>query len=470
MEKKAKIIATLGPAIYSENKLKKLVDLGVDAFRINFSHNTNGINKIISRIRKVEKKNGKKLSLIADLQGVKLRIGKVKNENQKISFNQKFVFDNKKTPGDTQRVAFPYPKIIKKLKKGNKILIDDGKYLFSVIGKKGNSVITKCRSQNCIIKSNKSFHVPNLDITFNKLTVKDKKDIKTAVKLGCNWIALSYLQNEKLILETRKLIKKDMGIISKIENKHALKNIKKIIQSTDSIMIARGDLAIDIGHSEVPKVQLSLIKKCSQFSKSVIVATQMLESMIENNTATRAEINDIATAIFQGADTVMLSAEAAIGKFPTQAVSTMTQTILSTEKYKREHIEDFKNSIITNKDPVKSILLSVKDMAYNPDVKAIIVFSNSGKSAKLVSAMRPAAKIVTISPNINVSRQVSLLWGVQSINSRDANGWKDMMSISKEIIKKLRFIKKNDFVVITAGLPFGKAGMTNMVRLYKVGS
>ena len=470
MEKKAKIIATLGPAIYSENKLKKLVDLGVDAFRINFRHNTNGINKIISRIRKVEKKSAKKLSLIADLQGVKLRIGKVKNENQKISFNQRFVFDNKKTPGDSQRVAFPYPKIIKKLKKGNKILIDDGKYLFSVIGKKGNSVITKCRSQNCIINSNKSFHVTNLDITFNKLTVKDKKDIKTAVKLGCNWIALSYLQNEKLILETRKLIKKDMGIISKIENKHALKNIKKIIQSTDSIMIARGDLAIDIGHSEVPKVQLSLIKKCSQFSKSVIVATQMLESMIENNTATRAEINDIATAIFQGADTVMLSAEAAIGKFPTQAVSTMTQTILSTEKYKREHIEDFKNSIFTNKDPVKSILLSVKDMAYNSDVKAIIVFSNSGKSAKLVSAMRPAAKIVTISPNINVSRQVSLLWGVQSINSRDANGWKDMMSISKEIIKKLRFIKKNDFVVITAGLPFGKAGMTNMVRLYKVGS
>ena len=269
---------------------------------------------------------------------------------------------------------------MKKIKKGNKILIDDGKFLFTVISKKGNSIITKCRTHNCVIRSNKSFHIPNLDMTFNKLTQKDKKDIKTAIKLGCNWIALSYLQNEKLILETRKLIKKDMGIISKIENKHALKNIKKIIQSTDSIMIARGDLAVDIGHSEVPKVQLSLIKKCSQFSKSVIVATQMLESMIENNTATRAEVNDIATAIFQGADTVMLSAEAAIGKFPTQAVSTMTETILSTEQYKREHIEDFKNSIIANKDPVKSILLSVKDMAYNSNVKAIIVFSNSGNN------------------------------------------------------------------------------------------
>ena len=470
MEKKAKIIATLGPAIYSESKIKKVVDLGVDAFRINFSHNTKGMNKVVSRIRKVEKLKEKKLSLIADLQGVKLRIGKFEKENQKINFDQKFTFDLKQNPGNINRVNFSYPKIFKKLRKGNSILIDDGKYLFKVIKIQKNKLITKCKSHNCILKNNKSVHIPNLDISFNKLTLKDKKDIKSAVKLGCNWIALSYLQNEKLILEARKLIKNDMGIISKIENKHALKNIERIIQVTDSIMIARGDLAIDIGHSEVPKVQLSLIKKCSESSKSVIVATQMLESMIENNTATRAEINDIATAIFQGADTVMLSAEAAIGKYPAQAVSTMKQTILSTEKYKREHIEDFKNSIIANKDPVKSILLSVKDIAYNPNVKAIIVFSNSGKSAKLVSAMRPAAKIVTISPNINVCRQVSLIWGVKAINSRDANGWKDMMSISKEIIKKLKFIKKNDFVIITAGLPFGRAGMTNMIRLYKVGT
>ena len=470
MEKKAKILATLGPSIYNESKLNTLVELGVDAFRINFSHDTSGIKKIISQIRKIEKRKGKKISLIADLQGIKLRIGNVKDGIQKIRYNQKFILDNKTQIGNNLRVNFPYSKILKKLKKGNKILIDDGKFLFSVIGKSKNSIITKCKSHNCMIRSNKGVHIPNLNMSFNNLTTKDKKDIKTATKLGCNWIALSFLQNEKIILEARKLIRKDIGIISKIENKVALMNINKIIKSTDAVMVARGDLAIDIGHSEVPKVQLSLIKKCSQNSKSVIVATQMLESMIENNTATRAEVNDIATAIFQGADTVMLSAEAAIGKFPTQAVSTMTQTILSTEKYKRQHIEDFKNSIIANRDPVKSILLSVKNIAYNPNVKAIIVFSNSGKSAKLVSAMRPAAKIVTISPNINVCRQVSLIWGVQSINSRDANGWKDMMSISKEIIKKLKFVKKNDFVVITAGLPFGKAGMTNMVRLYEVKS
>ena len=470
MEKKAKIIATLGPSIYSKNKLKKIINLGVDAFRVNFSHETKGIKKIISKIRKIEYIKKKHIPIIADLQGIKLRIGKLNEKNIKIKYNQKYIFDKNNKIGDSARVRLPFPLIFKKIKKGNKILIDDGKFVFEVLKKNSNQIISKCKSLNCVLNSNKSVHIPNIDLPFSRLTPKDRKDIKEATKLGCNWIALSYLQNEKIILETRSILRKDIGIIAKIENKLALKNITKIIKAADSIMIARGDLAIDIGHSEVPKVQLSLIKKCSQFSKSVIVATQMLESMIENSTATRAEINDIATAIFQGADTVMLSAEAAVGKFPAQAVSTMSKTIISTEKYKKEHIEDFKNSIITNKDPVKSILLSVKDIAYNPNVKAIIVFSNSGKSAKLVSAMRPAAKIVTISPNINVSRQVSLLWGVQSINSRDANGWKDMMSISKEIIKKLKFIKKNDFVVITAGLPFGKAGMTNMIRLYKVGT
>ena len=469
MERKAKIIATLGPSIYNEINLRKLFNSGVDAYRINFSHDISGIKQIITRIRKLEKKYEKKISIIGDLQGVKIRIGKILNNNLKIKFNQKVIFQSKKEISKNL-IHFPYSKIIKKIKIGNKLLLDDGKFVFKVIKKNKNSITGICKSHNCILKNNKSVHIPNLKTVFNKLTLKDKKDIKTAIKLGCNWIALSYIQNEKLIHETRKIVGKDVGIISKIENDLALKNITKIINSTDAIMVARGDLAIDIGHSEVPKVQLSLIKKCSKLSKPVIVATQMLESMIENNTATRAEINDIATAIFQGADAVMLSAETAIGKYPAQAVSTMSRTIISTEKYKKEHIADFKNLVNPKKDPIKSILLSVKDMAYNPDVKGLIVFSSSGKSAKLVSSMRPAAKIITISPNINISRQVSLLWGVHSINSRDARDWKDMMKISREIIRKSKFIKKNDFVVITAGLPFGKAKMTNMIRLYKVGT
>ena len=470
MEKKAKIIATLGPAIHSENKLKAIVNAGVDAFRVNFSHNISGISKIVTRIRKIEKILKKRIAVIADLQGVKLRIGKIDADEISIKHNQKFIFDSNKKTGNQNRVCFPYPIILKKLKPGNKILIDDGKFVFKVVKKIKNGVVTSCLSQNCKMRSNKSIHLQNFYMPFNNLTQKDKNDIKTAKKLGCNWIALSYIQNAKLIDEARKLIKKDMGIICKIENKTALKNINEIINASDAIMIARGDLAIDVGHSDVPQIQLDLIKKCSKLSKPVIVATQMLESMIENATPTRAEINDIATAIFQGADVVMLSAETAIGKYPIETVKVMAKTVISTEKYKKQHIQDFKNKVDVKEDPRKSIVLSVKDLAYNPMVKAIIAFSNSGSTAKLVSTMRPSVKILTISPNINTCRLTSLLWGVHSINSRDAHGWKDMMNISKQIIKRDKSIKKNDYVIITAGLPFGHAKMTNMIRLYKVGT
>jgi pyruvate kinase len=470
MEKKAKIIATLGPAIHSENKLKAIVNAGVDAFRVNFSHNISGISKIVTRIRKIEKILKKRIAVIADLQGVKLRIGKIDTDEISIKHNQKFIFDSNKKIGNQNRVCFPYPIILKKLKPGNKILIDDGKFVFKIVKKIKNGVVTICLSQNCKIRSNKSIHLQNFYMPFNNLTQKDKNDIKTAKKLGCNWIALSYIQNAKLIGEARKLINKDMGIICKIENKTALRNINEIINASDAIMIARGDLAIDVGHSDVPQIQLDLIKKCSKLSKPVIVATQMLESMIENATPTRAEINDIATAIFQGADVVMLSAETAIGKYPIETVKVMAKTVISTEKYKKQHIQDFKNKVDVKEDPRKSIVLSVKDLAYNPMVKAIIAFSNSGSTAKLVSTMRPSVKILTISPNINTCRLTSLLWGVHSINSRDAHGWKDMMNISKQIIKRDKSIKKNDYVIITAGLPFGHAKMTNMIRLYKVGT
>ena len=468
MEKKAKIIATLGPAIYSEKKLKKIISLGVDAFRINFSHDIKEVKQIISQIRKLENKLNKRIAIIADLQGVKLRIGKTSSEKLRIKRNQKFTFDTNKKVGNNLRVCFPYPFIINKIKIGNKILLDDGKFTFKVIKKNKKSLVTRCLSTNCILSSNKSVHIPNITIPLKRLTKKDKKDISTAKSMGCNWIALSYIQNSSLIKETRKLINSDIGIISKIENKIAIKNIKEIINASDAIMIARGDLAIDIGLSEVPSFQLELIKKCAALSKPVIVATQMLESMIENPSPTRAEINDIATAIFQGADAVMLSAESAIGKNPTQSVKTMSKTILSSEKYKKQHISEFKSSIDAKKNIMKSVVLSVKDLAYNPRVKGIIAFSNSGKTAKFVSSMRPSVSIITISPNVNVSRGLSLLWGVKSINSRDARNWNDMIEISKEIIAKEKSIKKKDYVVITAGLPFGKAKMTNMIRLYEV--
>jgi pyruvate kinase len=468
MDKKAKILATLGPAIFKKNIINNLIRSGVDGFRINFSHNLTGIEKIVKIIRDCEKINSKPIAIVADLQGIKLRIGKIFGNQISLKRGDTFNFDLNKKIGSQSRVYLPYPEIFKKIKKSNKILIDDGKFVFKIIKLSKNSIQTVCQN-DCIIKNFKSIHIPGLEVDFDNLTAKDKRDITVAKKLGCNWIALSYVKNSKIIKQTRKLIPQDTGIIAKIENKSAIKNIKDIINTSDAIMVARGDLAVEIGANEVPHVQLDIVKKCSELGKPVIIATQMLESMIESNKPTRAEINDVGTAVFQGADIVMLSAETAVGKYPLQAVQAMKKTIVSTEKYKKENISLFKSNTKINNEPVKAIALAIKDIAYNIKVEAIIGFSVTGNTAKLISAIRPSAKIITISPHINISRQLSLLWGITSITNSDAKNWRQMMKISKEIIKSKKLTKIGGYAIITAGLPFGKSKMTNMIRLYQLG-
>jgi pyruvate kinase len=468
MDKKAKILATLGPAIFKKNIINNLIRSGVDGFRINFSHNLTGIEKIVKIIRDCEKANTKPIAIVADLQGIKLRIGKILGNQVSLKRGDAFNFDLNKKIGSQSRVYLPYPEIFKKIKKSNKILIDDGKFVFKIKKLTKNSIQTICQN-DCIIKNFKSIHIPGLEVDFDNLTAKDKRDITVAKKLGCNWIALSYVKNSKIIKQTRKLIPQDTGIIAKIENKSAIKNIKDIINTSDAIMVARGDLAVEIGANEVPHVQLDIVKKCSELGKPVIIATQMLESMIESNKPTRAEINDVGTAVFQGADIVMLSAETAVGKYPLQAVQAMKKTIVSTEKYKKENITLFKSNTKINNEPVKAIALAIKDIAYNIKVEAIIGFSVTGNTAKLISAIRPSAKIITISPHINISRQLSLLWGITSITNSDAKNWRQMMKISKEIIKSKKLTKIGGYAIITAGLPFGKSKMTNMIRLYQLG-
>jgi len=468
MDKKAKILATLGPAIFKKNIINNLIRSGVDGFRINFSHNLTGIEKIVKIIRDCEKANTKPIAIVADLQGIKLRIGKIFSNQISLKRGDTFNFDLNKKIGSQSRVYLPYPEIFKKIKKSNKILIDDGKFVFKITKLSKNSIQTVCQN-DCIIKNFKSIHIPGLEVDFDNLTAKDKRDITVAKKLGCNWIALSYVKNSKIIKQTRKLIPQDTGIIAKIENKSAIKNIKDIINTSDAIMVARGDLAVEIGANEVPHVQLDIVKKCSELGKPVIIATQMLESMIESNKPTRAEINDVGTAVFQGADIVMLSAETAVGKYPLQAVQAMKKTIVSTEKYKKENISLFKSNTKINNEPVKAIALAIKDIAYNIKVEAIIGFSVTGNTAKLISAIRPSAKIITISPHINISRQLSLLWGITSITNSDAKNWRQMMKISKEIIKSKKLTKIGGYAIITAGLPFGKSKMTNMIRLYQLG-
>ncbi|MSP11010.1 MAG: pyruvate kinase [Pelagibacteraceae bacterium] len=467
MDKKVKILATLGPAIFEKNTINNLIHAGVDGFRINFGHNLTGIEKIVKIIRDCEKTNTKHVAIVADLQGIKFRIGKIQDNQISLKKEDIFSFDLNKKIGSQSRVHLPYLEIFRKIRKKNKILIDDGKFVFKIKKLSKNSIETICQN-DCTIRSFKSIHIPGLEVDFDSLTTKDKRDIQIAKKLNCNWIALSYVKNSKIIQQTRKLVPRDVGIIAKIENKSAIRNIKDIIINSDAIMVARGDLAVEIGANEVPHVQLDIVKKCSELGKPVIIATQMLESMIENNKPTRAEINDVGTSVFQGTDVVMLSAETAVGKYPLQVIQAMKKTILSTEKYKKENINLFKNKTQINHEPVKAIALAIKDIAYNIKVEAIIAFSVSGNTARLVSAIRPSAKIITISPNINTSRQLSLLWGITSITNKDAKNWKQMMEISKKIIKNRKLTTHGGYAIITAGLPFGKSKMTNMIRLHQL--
>lgn len=464
-----KIVATIGTATDDYENIKSLIKAGVNVFRLNFSHGNHGDHlKRITYIRGAEKELNINVAILADLQGPKFRIGEMKKDIKVIKGNN-FTFDKDTKIGDFNSVYLSHEEIFESLSVGSKILMDDGKLQFEVKKITNEKIQTEVLVGGTV-KSNKGVNLPDVVINTNPLTEKDLDDLKFILNQEIDWIALSFVQKLSDVEEVKKHIKDKALVIAKIEKPSALKELSQIVDACDGIMVARGDLGVELPPEKVPGIQKEIILECRQAGKPVIVATQMLESMIESPAPTRAEASDVATAVFDGADAVMLSAETAIGKFPAQTVSTMSKTISSTERYKEKHIKDFKNLIINKEDAVKSVLISVKNIAYNPNVKAVIVFSNSGKSAKLISAIRPAVKILTISPNINISRQVSLLWGVESINSRDANSWKDMMSISKEIIKRLKFIKKDDFVIITAGLPFGKAGMTNMIRLYKVGS
>ena len=428
-------------------------------------------------IREIEAETGRPIAILADMQGPKYRIGSI-DAPFEIAEGQTILFylpdDAGAVPAsclgaDGTKLPLPHPEIMAALIPGARLLMDDGKLRFAVKSVKSDHFIATVTTGG-MVSSRKGVNLPDVPLDVTALTDKDRLDLDFVLPLDIDWIALSFVQRAQDILDARAIIKGRAGIVAKIEKPTALVEIDDIISAADGIMVARGDLGVELPPQAVPSIQKQLVTKCRSVGKPVIVATQMLESMIKAPTPTRAEASDVAGAVFEGADAVMLSAETAIGKYPVETVKAMYKTIVSTEKYKKQHIEDFKNKVDIKEDPRKSVVRSVKDLAYNPTVKAIIAFSNSGSTAKLVSTMRPSVKIITISPNINVSRQTSLFWGVESINSRDAHGWRDMMDISKQIIKKDKFIKKNDNVIITAGLPFGQAKMTNMIRFYKAGT
>jgi pyruvate kinase len=466
--RKAKIIATLGPSSSDIKTIKKLFVSGADIFRLNFSHDVVSTHiKRFKEIRTLEKKVKRPIGILMDLQGPKLRVGKFDNDPIFLKSGKKFIFDLNPNPGNKYRAFLPHKEIFNRIKKGNKILVDDGKLTLIVTKKNSYHIETKVKFSG-FISSNKGFNIPNVISNRGKLTNKDKEDLKLALKLGVDWIALSFVETAKDVLNFKKIIKGRASVLTKLEKPSALKNLDEIIKVSDAIMIARGDLGIEAPLESLPSEQKRIINACRQAGKPVVVATQMLDSMVNYPTPTRAEASDVATAIYDGTDAVMLSAETAIGSYPNESVQMMNKIIEKVENDPLYFNINEVRHVKAESTAEDAITESAKYVARIMSAKAVVTYTTSGSTALRAARERPDVPILSISPNLDTARRLALVWGVHCVHTTDARNFKDMVLKAGKLAKKENFAKKGDRVVITAGVPFGQSGATNVLRIASV--
>ncbi len=468
--KKTKIIATLGPSTEESKVIEEMIIQGVDVFRINFSHsNYLEAENRINLIRKLSDKHDLNISILADLQGPKLRIGKIK-ENSKVEKNDTITFlSDKEFVGNSKKAYMNYQNFAKDVSIGEKILLDDGKLIFEVIKtNKKNEVIAKV-IQGGSFSSNKGVNLPNTKISLPALTEKDREDALFAIEKKVDWIALSFVRNKKDLEELKYLIdnfsEHKIPIISKIEKPEAIKNISGIISNSDGLMVARGDLGVEIPPAEVPLVQKKLVLDAKKARIPVIIATQMMESMIESRTANRAEVNDVANSVMDGADAVMLSGETSVGKFPIEVIKSIKSILLKVEgsdliKVPRNHPTIKNKRYIT-----KSVCYHASIMADVIKAKAICTLTNSGYTAFQISSWRPQADILVYTSNKIILSQLNLLWGVKAF-FYDANESTDKtIEQINNIAKKNNFVVDGDLLINLTAMPANKKGMVNTLRV-----
>ena len=399
--RKAKILATLGPASSSNDIIDSLFKAGCDVFRLNFSHGSVETHRQnLESIRTLEEKYNHASCVLADLQGPKLRVGEFKNNEEALKKGQKFILDTNLALGDDKRVNFPHSEIYDHLTPNSTLLINDGRIRLHVIEQHKNKLITEVLNDG-IISNNKGVNIPDVILPIDSMTNKDRADLQKALEMNVDWVALSFVQQAEDIIKLKKIIDGKAMIMAKIEKPSAVKNIDEIIKVADGIMIARGDLGVEMPTEKVPIVQKNIIKRCRHFGKPVVVATQMLESMISNLVPTRAEASDVANAIYDGTDAVMLSGESAVGDYPVESVSTMNSIIENVEKDKNNfNLEIENNEILKTIDDTDAITNAAYSIANNAGAKAIITFSVSGKTTLRMARERAPVQIIGLSPNI----------------------------------------------------------------------
>lgn len=464
-ERRAKIVATLGPATSSQEAIEKLFEAGVDVFRMNFSHGSHADHeKIHGIVRSLERKYHRPVGILLDLQGPKLRVGEINGGAAELEVGQKFRLDLDKTPGDKNRAPLPHPEIFAALEPGSDLLIDDGRIRLKVLD---------CSKEHAecevviggTLSNHKGVNVPSVLLDVSPLTKKDRDDMRFGLDLGVEWVALSFVQRPEDLAEARKLVAGRAAIMSKLEKPAALLHLEEIVHLSDAIMVARGDLGVECPTEDVPVAQKRILHLCKLAGKPVIVATQMLDSMVNAPTPTRAEASDVATAIYDGADAVMLSAESAVGKYPTETVATMDRIIKRVEQ--DEHYRQMRDRrrSVPDATAADAITVAATQVADTITAAVIVTFTTTGSTTLRCARLRPHAPILGLTPKRETARRLALCWGVHSVLTEDIHSFREMVSKAVAEAQKDGFAKKGDPVVVTAGVPFGTPGATNILRI-----
>ena len=463
-----KIIATVGPACDSQEAVEALFHAGAHAFRVNMGHgDPKQVAKWHGIIRGAEAAVGRPIGILVDLQGPKLRIDTFANDSVRLEIGASFRIDLDPTPGDANRVCMPHPEIFEVLSAGSTVLLNDGKIDLEVVSAGAAFAETRVRVGG-ELSNRKGVNLPDTVLPVEPITEKDKTDLAAALDLGIDWVALSFVQRPADIVAARELIKDRAGLIAKIEKPQALDSIDDIVALSDGVMVARGDLGVEMAVEDVPGAQKKIIATARKNGKLVVVATQMLESMTTAPVPTRAEVSDVANAVFEGADAVMLSAESATGDYPVEAVSVMQRVGNKIERdpLYRTYIESVRTS--PEATSADAITAAARQVAETMDASAIVTYTKSGSTALRASRERPRVPILVLTPEIKTARRLSFGWGMHCVIAEDAKNFSDMVDRACRIAAEQGFGQKNDHIVVTAGVPFGTPGKTNVLRIARL--
>ena len=460
-----KIVATLGPSSSSAEAIRSLFVRGADVFRFNYSHGAHEDHaKRMAIIREMEAEFSRPVAVMADLQGPKLRVGAFADGGVDLDPGQSFRLDLDETPGDNTRAPLLHPEIFSAIQEGDVLLVDDGKVSLKVTETDKSHAITEVQS-GTRISDRKGVNVPGVILPISPLTEKDRRDLNHALEIGADWIALSFVQRVEDIAEARRLIAGRAPLVVKMEKPSAVEQIDQMVEVTDAMMVARGDLGVEMPPEDVPLIQKRIVKACRRAGKPVIVATQMLESMINSPTATRAEASDVATAVFDGADAVMLSAETAAGAYPNEAVNMMNRIAERVEQdpvYRTMLDADHFDPENTAAD---AITAAARQVAHTIDAAAIVTYTTSGSTTLRAARERPDVPILCLTANEKTARRLALCWGVHSVTTADVSGFQEMVEKACRIAHADGLAKEGQRLVVTAGVPFGTPGNTNVLRI-----